>query len=166
MSPFEIRPAQPADAEPIEVVRVATWKVAYRGVLPDARLDAMGVSPEIVERRAKQLASGEVAGFVAVRDGEVRGFTMYGPSRDEDIPGTEVYAIYVHAEEFSTGMGRALMAGTLEALTGRQVGLWVLADNQRARRFYERSGFTPSGRTKPNPDDAVEEIHYRLSAST
>jgi ribosomal protein S18 acetylase RimI-like enzyme len=88
---------------------------------------------------------------------------MYGPSRDDDIPGTEVYAIYVLPEEFSTGMGRALMAAAVAELPGAaEVGLWVLADNPRARRFYERFGFTLSGRSKTLPHPPLQEVHYRL----
>ena len=29
----------------------------------------------------------------------------------------------------------------------RSITLWVLRDNQRARRFYERAGFAPDGAT-------------------
>jgi DNA-binding CsgD family transcriptional regulator/GNAT superfamily N-acetyltransferase len=35
-----------------------------------------------------------------------------------------------------------------------RVGLWVPADNPRARRFYERQGFRATGHTRPFPGDA------------
>ena len=62
----------------------------------------------------------------------------------------EIYALYVTPIWWSTGAGRALMASVLAAL--RAAGyltavLWVLADNARARRFYERAGFSPDGGT-------------------
>ncbi|SDH31561.1 GNAT family N-acetyltransferase [Nonomuraea jiangxiensis] len=111
---FAIRKASPEDAAGIEAVRIATWRVAYRGVMPDPFLDGLEVRPE----------------------------------------------------EFSTGMGRALMAASTEELSSSghaEVGLWVLADNPRARRFYERFGFTLSGRTKMWPDPPLEELHYRMT---
>jgi len=62
----------------------------------------------------------------------------------------EVYAIYVTPAWWSTGTGRALMDSVLSALEAgryRRAVLWVLADNTRARRFYERAGFAPDGGT-------------------
>ena len=62
----------------------------------------------------------------------------------------ELYALYVTPAWWSTGTGRALMASALAALEAeryRRVVLWVLADNARARRFYERAGFAADGGT-------------------
>ncbi|WP_214320297.1 GNAT family N-acetyltransferase [Nonomuraea sediminis] len=166
MSPFEIRPASPADSQEIEDVRITTWKTAYRGVMTDSFLEELSVSPAMVDRRSSLLSDGSTRGFVAVRDGRVRGFTLYGKARDDGHDGMEVYAIYVLPEEFSTGMGRALMAASLEDLHGQEVGLWVLAGNPRARRFYERCGFTASGLVKTESDPPLEQVHYRRAAST
>lgn len=60
----------------------------------------------------------------------------------------ELYALYVTPAWWSAGVGRALMDAVLAAL--REAGyvsavLWVLVDNARARRFYERAGFVPDG---------------------
>jgi ribosomal protein S18 acetylase RimI-like enzyme len=61
-----------------------------------------------------------------------------------------LYALYLLPAWWSAGVGRALMVSVLDALRGdryRRVVLWVLADNARARRFYERAGFTVDGGT-------------------
>ena len=89
----------------------------------------------------------------------VGGFVNCGPYRiDQDsarrdrLQGGEIYAIYVDPQHWGTGAGRALMAAALSHLAGEglsPVRLWVLADNHRARRFYERHGFTADGTTKP-----------------
>lgn len=162
---FELRAATVDDSEAIEHVRMATWRVAYQGIMPGPYLDALEVRPAMVRGRAEGIAAGVTAGVVALRDGNLRGFSLYGRSRDQEIDGMEVYAIYVMPDEFSTGMGRALMAESVERVRGSghaEVGLWVLADNARARRFYERFGFTASGRTKVLPDPPLEELHYRM----
>ena len=60
----------------------------------------------------------------------------------------EVYALYVTPAWWSTGTGRSLMAAALAALSETgfdRAVLWVLAGNARARRFYERAGFTADG---------------------
>ncbi|MFC5822255.1 hypothetical protein [Nonomuraea insulae] len=36
--PFDIRPALAQDSAAIEAVWIATWRVAYRGLMPDAYL--------------------------------------------------------------------------------------------------------------------------------
>lgn len=69
--------------------------------------------------------------------------------------------------------GSGVAALLVEAVVGwardngcRRVGLWVPADNPRARRFYQRQGFTMTGRTKPfpnNPSRHITEMHRELS---
>jgi ribosomal protein S18 acetylase RimI-like enzyme len=60
----------------------------------------------------------------------------------------EVYALYVTPDWWSTGTGRSLMGAALAGLEAggyQRAVLWVLAANNRARRFYERAGFTTDG---------------------
>ena len=62
----------------------------------------------------------------------------------------ELYALYVTPAWWSTGTGRELMGSVLGALRAAgypKAVLWVLADNARARRFYDRAGFAPDGAT-------------------
>lgn len=62
----------------------------------------------------------------------------------------ELYALYVTPAWWSTGAGRALMDRVLALLAAeryQRAVLWVLADNARARGFYERAGFAPDGAT-------------------
>jgi GNAT superfamily N-acetyltransferase len=83
---------------------------------------------------------------VAEQDGEVVGFTYIGPT---ETPGlAELMAIHVEPGLVGTGVGRQLMMNALDQLTetgaGRAV-LWVLEDNEVARRFYDRGGWVPDG---------------------
>jgi GNAT superfamily N-acetyltransferase len=56
----------------------------------------------------------------------------------------------------------ALLAGAVTGWARSQgcarVGLWVPADNARARAFYHRQGFRPNGRTLPFPGAAHRSI--------
>lgn len=75
-------------------------------------------------------------------------------------------ALYVVPEQWGTGLAAALHDQALEVV--RQLGskgcnLWVLEDNARGRRFYEKRGWREDGRTRvvsfpPNP----LEIGYTL----
>ena len=77
----------------------------------------------------------------------------------------ELYALYVRPAWWSTGTGRALMDHVLARVSAagyRCITLWVLEDNARARRFYQRAGFTPDGASHGLPDlGGVTEIRYR-----
>jgi ribosomal protein S18 acetylase RimI-like enzyme len=91
---------------------------------------------------------------VAEEDGEIVGFTYIGPSETPGV--TELMGIHVDADQIGTGVGRALMADALVRLKeigGERAVLWVLEENDRARRFYEKGGWVPTGETR------VEEIN-------
>jgi ribosomal protein S18 acetylase RimI-like enzyme len=153
-----IRPGTAEDAEGVARVQVETWQAAYAHVLPHKHLQALSV-----ERRAEQWR--DYPPIVLEVDGEVVGFVSVGASRDDDADG-ELYAIYVYPHHWDTGAGRALMdAGEAELrrLGHRDVVLWVLADNPRARRFYERAGWTTDGATRGIEIFGAEvpEVRYR-----
>jgi ribosomal protein S18 acetylase RimI-like enzyme len=147
-----IRRAGLADARAIAEVAVAGWRAAYRGMLPDDFLDAMRVDAREVawhERLARDLDGGLPA-WVAERAGRVVGFVSSGPPRDEDVPlpAAEIYAIYVLAEAWRLGLGRALLQTAVahwRAGGARTLVLWVFEANARARAFYEAMGWQPDG---------------------
>jgi GNAT superfamily N-acetyltransferase len=88
----------------------------------------------------------------------------------EDGSVAELYALYVRPAWWSTGTGRALMERVL-ARSSRagylSIALWVLRDNHRARRFYERAGFAPDGATNVlERVGGVTELRYRRVLET
>jgi len=99
----------------------------------------------VVEPRTRALiavSGGEPVGAACVTEGWLEGF-------------------YVVPERWGSGLADDLHAAALDAL--RSLGsktcrLWVLEDNIRARRFYERRGWSHNGDTRvvefpPNPLD-------------
>lgn len=138
-----MRPATPEDAAAIERVRTDTWRAAYRGLLPDSVLDALGYDST---RRRQQMAAMTADRFalVAEHGGEFIGFAYGGPSRSEDSAHQgEIYAIYVLPAHQGHGHGSALMragAREVQARGWRGMLVWVLRENHASRRFYERMG--------------------------
>jgi len=138
-----VRMATPDDADAIERVRTDTWRVTYRGLMPDAVLDSLGYDSS---RRRLHMAAMPADGFVLVAEhvGAVVGFAYGGSSRGEDAahPG-EIYAIYVLPSHQGHGHGSALMrrsARELLARGWRGMLVWVLRENRPSRLFYERMG--------------------------
>jgi ribosomal protein S18 acetylase RimI-like enzyme len=158
-----IRLATAADALAIETVRVQGWRTAYRHVFPPAELDALPIDAERWRPRLRVPPLGWTT-MVCEDGGRVVGFSSVGPSRDDDALG-ELYAIYVAPQAWSTGAGRALLAAGEEQLASEYHAalLWVLEDNPRARRFYERAGWAPDGARKAEERFGVRapEVRYR-----
>ena len=110
---------------------------------------------------------------------EIIGYASFGPERGVDgapiperagregspIPRcAELYALYVTSAWWSTGTGRDLMCRVLDETQAGgypRIVLWVLEQNARARRFYERSGFRLDGRSfVPDWLGGVTEVCY------
>jgi len=71
-----------------------------------------------------------------------------GPVRPE-IPGVgELYSLYVSERVLGRRVGHRLLAFAVAQLRAMLYGsavLWVLERNERARRFYEREGWSSTG---------------------
>ena len=160
---MHVRPAALDDALAIETIRVRGWRAAYRSVFPAAELDALGIDETRWRSRLIEPPAGWWIG-VAEDGSRVVGFVAIGPSRDERGIG-ELYAIYVDPTAWSRGAGNALIARAEERLRETYVvaTLWVLEDNPRARRFYERAGWRPDGARKAEERLGVRatEVRYR-----
>jgi len=166
-----VRRARPEDAAAIAAIHVRTWQAAYEHVFGAERL--AGLDPErrrLGWERALSERVDEEDVFVAEEDGDVVAFASSGPARDEPGEG-ELYAIYALPQAWGGEAGAELMLATLDALRGRGFPgalLWVLEDNPRARRFYEREGWTLdtaewARKVEPHLGVDVVEVRYRIS---
>lgn len=167
-----VRRAKPSDARGIVEVRVTSWKVAYRGLLPDTLLDSLSVESSEINGRTKGIAEGVFQTLVYEEGDQIIGFASLGASQDEDVGQRkvgEIYAMYLVPAEWRKGRGTALMGKAIERL--RQEGyteatLWVLHNNERAKRFYEALGFETDGAEKVvqrKDGVALHEVRYRRS---
>jgi GNAT superfamily N-acetyltransferase len=163
----EIRRARPDDAAAVAEVHTRTWQAAYEHVFGAERLARIDEARRLSSWQ-RTLAGGDAPVWVAVDDGRVVGFAMIGDSREDEREG-ELYAIYVVPEAWGTEAGRALMGVASDALRKRYATaiLWVLDDNPRARRFYEREGWAPDGAEKTDEflGLRVREVRYRVTLS-
>jgi ribosomal protein S18 acetylase RimI-like enzyme len=147
-----IRPLRDADIDAVAAVHVRTWQVAYAGLVPAEHLDRLDPAVFAERRRRRSPVPGAHT-VVADDEGVVIGFAAYGPYRAEhgepDEPAAgELYAVYVDPGRWGAGAGRDLLGRArtdLSAAGFREMRLWVLEGNGRARRFYERAGLRPDG---------------------
>ena len=155
MSAARLRPAVLTDAAAIGAVHVECWRETYTGLVPDAMLEELSV-----ERWAAMWEdlfgdadlAGKMAILVAEDEGRMVGIGGCGPQRDEALAKSgftgEFGMIYVLRSHQGRGVGSSIMASlarSLVKLGHEKASLWVLRENERARRFYEGLGGTIVG---------------------
>lgn len=160
-----IRPATSEDARALAEVQNDGWRWGYRGLVPDSVLadrDDDWSEQRWMHGLTDEWRDGEGT-FLAEDDNGAIGMISCGPAtQDYGFPPPEgvgeIYALYVREGVQGTGVGRALLARGHEHL--RDVGfthavLWVIDENERARRFYEAGGWLPDGATGEDRLDDV-----------
>jgi GNAT superfamily N-acetyltransferase len=163
----EVRAAVPEDSYDVARVHVRSWQSAYPGLIAQEYLDSL--TPEALAgtysfgRMGLALPSTQVA----VDGSTICGLATTGLCRDSDLSNFgELMAIYVDPAYVRTGVGRLLMTAARERLRRigvTQAALWVLDGNVRARRFYERDGWSCDGthRMSSYGDAPVKEVRYQ-----
>lgn len=147
MSIFHIREARQNDFVGIAKVRVDTWRVAYRGIVPDDFLE--GLSYQNIAERWREIfwekKDHDVAVFVAEnRQEDIVGVAICGPEQSQDpVYRGEIYVLYVLPQCQRQGVGHALVAACVQhlqqQLAAEKLLIWTLAQSPY-RRFYESLG--------------------------
>ena len=131
-----------------------SWHEAYPGIVSSGYLEKL-----TLEKCEKMAFTWPQNTLIATDEGRVVGFVCWG-SCGEELPETgEIIAIYILAEYYGTGLGCRLMEAGLEQLKEYpRVCLWVLKENRRAVRFYEKCGYRADGEEKYLPSVEAAEI--------
>jgi GNAT superfamily N-acetyltransferase len=130
-----IRPATPADAATLAAIQEESSLAALAHVYPPELYPFPTAAVEERWAAFDGLALLDDDGFVAV-----------------DPPWLD--ALYVRPGAWRSGLAGRLHDAAVEALVAAGVDrarLWVLEENHRARRFYERRAWAPDGTTRVVP---------------
>lgn len=167
-----VRRAEPQDAPAVARVHVASWRQAYRGLLPQEYLDSLSIETRTTTwaKAFSQSPDQTSTTLVGELDGQIVGFACVGPSRDDDTDRAtgELWGLYLDPAHWGAGHGHTLHTEALDVAraSGAAVAtLWVLTTNQRARHFYERHGWVADGTVKTvwRGDVRLDETRYRIS---
>jgi ribosomal protein S18 acetylase RimI-like enzyme len=143
-----LRRATVADAEAIAAVRIESWRLTYRGMIPDAYLGGMKLEDSVIHWRTILEAlpdnADKLCVFVAESEGQLIGFAS-GMILPEPKLGmrSELTAIYLRPAWQRSGIGRRLLqkvARTLQALGADSLLVWVISENAIAKNFYDDLG--------------------------
>jgi ribosomal protein S18 acetylase RimI-like enzyme len=145
----------PDDAEALGTIKAASYLATYRGIMPDSVLARVSAERMIERVRPRLASAASAAGegpqrlWVIETDGEVRGYATTEPGSDQFLPppdgAGELESLYLHPDAIGRGLGWALLQHAVDDLVARDFDplvLWAFEANARARRFYERAGWT------------------------
>jgi ribosomal protein S18 acetylase RimI-like enzyme len=140
---LRLRAAGPEDAEGVAALHAESWRRHYRGAFSDAFLDG-DVLADRREVWSARLADPEGTETVlAETGGALVGFVHVMFGHDERW-GSLVDNLHVAYGRQRGGIGAMLLARAGETVAerapGEAVHLWVLEQNDRARRFYKAMG--------------------------
>jgi ribosomal protein S18 acetylase RimI-like enzyme len=165
---FAVRAARSDDLYGAAVARVASWRAAFTGLVPQDFLDAMDPA-KIATSWADSITAGRSRLYVAdAGGGEIVGYAGVGPERGAEAHENvgELYALFVHPDWWGSGAARVLTdaaVADLRAAGCDQVWLWVLEANIRARAFYRRYGFTETLDRAHSSLNDLPELRLRLN---
>lgn len=155
------------DAALLADLHLRSWRVAYRGVLPDAYLDG-NCAAQMHDKWQQRMAApaGEYVICIARVDGEAAGFVCLQPGF---LPEQGIYLDNLHVLPAwqGGGLGKLLLAWAAALLQrhwpGQALLLHVLDDNQPARQVYRRLG----GMETKLPDEVMADgVQVKVSQVT
>ncbi|MFZ3201237.1 MAG: GNAT family N-acetyltransferase [Candidatus Acidiferrales bacterium] len=141
----DIREATPADTGGIARLHAESWQSAYRGVLSDDYLEKHALRERIAAWQERFSKNFQTPMFVLISElaDEMAGFACVFPEEDP-VYGSFLDNLHVVPRLTGQGIGRRLLSAVAERLVadGSRLGLylWVIDQNQMARRFYEKAG--------------------------
>ncbi|MEU4619273.1 GNAT family protein [Actinoplanes sp. NPDC023801] len=134
-----LRPATAADLEAIMDVQQEGSVLALSGIFPQDEYPFPRA--ELTARWAREINDPAMRVLVILQDGAVAGFAAI----------THDQLLHFGTAPRTWGTGLATTAhDEIIGLLDPAAHLWVLAGNQRARRFYEKVGWKPTGRSVPD----------------
>jgi ribosomal protein S18 acetylase RimI-like enzyme len=162
-----VRPARPEEAEDLARLHLRTALHAYAPIFPPEAPPP--AHDDLVAQWAFWLGAdhaGGRRGFVAVDGGTaIVGTVLAGPDPDEPALG-HLARLYVAPERWAEGIGTRLYDVAMASMAGTgfpAATLWVLERNTRARSWYERRGWRPTGDRKPTYAPAgIDDVGYRI----
>lgn len=154
---MSVRPALAADAGVLAQVAAATFALACPPQVTPEAIESFIRTVLSLARFQEYLADPARDLFVAEQDGAVVGYAMLvaGEPGDADVrvalshrPTVELSKIYVLPQSHGGAVAAELMAVAVDAARRRgAAGVWLGVNqlNERAQRFYAKSGFARVG---------------------
>lgn len=154
----QLHPADSEIAEQLAHIMIAAWRSAFRCILSDETIATYTQLDPCAAMFSQLLSSGEGTMHLARLDGQPAGLLYWLPESAQEA---RIEALLTIPEAWGKGVGGTLMTQALadtKAAGHSTLPVWPFAQNHRARRFYEKQGLSPTGRTRMGDAEEVEYI--------
>jgi GNAT superfamily N-acetyltransferase len=163
---LDTRPATPDDA-PAICATVAEGFAGYLEWAP-AGWQPPEMTPTVLGRVRSRLSRDDVWCLIALEHGEVIGHVSLAPTSGEEPepapPGvTNLAQMFVRRRRQGTGVAAVLMGEAVAEAARRgftSMCLWTPRGAARARRFYEREGWTATGAVHDRSPSGLLTMEY------
>ncbi|MBP3475091.1 MAG: GNAT family N-acetyltransferase [Lachnospiraceae bacterium] len=140
---MEIIKADIRDADVVGYVHSTAWKQAYADVFAEEYLKED--TPEKRTQEFLQACNDKDIYYYMIREQEKTvGIIKVVVSCDV----CEISSFYLLEEYRNKGYGKQVIMLLKTIFNSMKIQLWVLKDNIKARRFYEKNGFKSTGRER------------------
>lgn len=161
-----IRNAVESDAHTLGSIYSQSYRVAFKGIIPDNILEDIFSPEKRAEGLMKELEFGNPTNVILFDRDKPIGLLTYGRSKDDSVDDDtiEIWRIYLLPSYWGHSLGVELMNWgiyEIQAKGYKKVALWVLEENSRARKFYEKMGFIHDGTSRViNPGKELIDLKY------
>jgi ribosomal protein S18 acetylase RimI-like enzyme len=148
------RPATPDDAQALAAFAARSFVDTFGHLYPREDLESYLAKSYALDVIAEELADPAVRYALALRDGAIIGYSMWGPvdlKAEHSANAWELYRLYVDPQAKGAGVAHKLMddvIAAVRAIGGDELWLSVWENNERAQAFYRRYGFEHIGEHK------------------
>ena len=160
-SKIVIREARRTEISTLAKIQCSAWKSAFGDIITAATMEKYTDTEKCAKMLERVFDSKIGHMYIAGIDNKACGELFWKPIDGRDA---EIVALHTLKRVWGSGVGRALMDRAIKDMTENgffAAKLWVFKDNIRARKFYEKCGFTPTGQERMSGYDRAIEVQYR-----
>lgn len=158
-----IRPAEPGNVSEIKRVARAAWRAAHVPIVGDQAVRTFLAEHYDEDSIRARIRRDEQHLLVAVGDrGSILGFALASGGDDGDT--FHLAQLYVRPDRWGEGIGSGLLSEVERSVRergGTRLRLRVMADNDRAVRFYEQAGFSQQERIYDDTLDVRSTVYEK-----
>lgn len=162
---YTIERVKSGDEATLAFIQTESWKAGFKDILSKDILTRYTQIDKATEMYQYLLEHNIGNGYLLKVEGNPHCIAWWSATRDEDMPNyAELICIHSLPNQWRKGYGKKMMDAVLHDIKEAgysKVMLWVFEENIRARCFYEKLGFTTTGKTK-NDLEATEVCYEKF----
>nr|MBQ8245334.1 GNAT family N-acetyltransferase [Oscillospiraceae bacterium] len=149
-----------SSADDLAHILIAAWRSGFRNILPDSVIEKYTQFEPCTDMFRQILSSGVGTMYLAFQNTRPVGLLYWLPEGDS----ARIEALLTIPEVWGTGIAAALIGRTIQDTSAHQtIAVWPFAENHRARRFYEKQGFFPTGNSRMGDAEEMEYVYQKPS---